>query len=308
MTDSQTDILQRAWGAVSKVKDVLTGTQLAGRNLTVFDDDLFIASYPRSGNTWTRFLISNLVHPDEPSTFANIESRIPEIYFNPDRRMRNLPRPRILKSRECFEPQYSRIIYIVRDPRDVAVSFYHHNVKAGNLPDNYPMELFIRRFIAAEFDRKWGSWSDHVSSWLALREDRPEFLLLRYENMKTDPIRELQRICSFLRHNSFPPIDTSFPALERAVELSSCERMRKLEMTEGKKWVLTKDTRHDKPFVRTGIAGGWKKTLSPDAVASIEAAWGPLMHRLGYEPVEIQVRHELSPRFISEATPTRDRG
>jgi hypothetical protein len=200
-----------------------------------------------------------------------------------------------------------RIIYIVRDPRDVAVSFYHHNVKAGNIPDNYPMEHFIPRFIAAEFDRKWGSWSDHVSSWLALREDRPEFLLLRYEDMKKDPIRELQHICSFLRQNSFPPIDTSLPALQRAVELSSCERMRKLEMTEGKNWVVTKHTRHDKPFVRTAAAGGWKKTLSPAAVASIETAWGPLMQRLGYEPMQTQVRLELSSRFTSESTPTRDR-
>lgn len=288
------ETFRRAWGALAKVKEVLTGTQLAGRNLTVFSDDLFVTSYPRSGNTWTRFLISNLVYQNEPSTFANIESRIPEIYFNSDRFLRSLRRPRILKSHECFQPQYPRIIYIVRDPRDVAVSFYHHNVKAGNIPDDYPMEDFIPRFIAAEFDSKWGSWADNVTSWLELRQHAETFILLRYEDMKADPVRELQRICAFLQKNAFPSIDTSLPALQRAVDLSTPERMRRLEMTEGKNWVLTKNTRLDKPFVRTATAGGWTKSLPPKAVACIEAAWGPLMQQLGYKVTTLELRVELS--------------
>src|ERR1700757_5241519 len=111
MTKTSHDTLRRAWRVVSTVKQVVTGTQLAGRNLTVFHDDIFLTSYPRSGNTWTRFLISNLVYQYQPSTFGNIESRIPEIYFNPDRHMRAMSRPRILKSHECFQPQYPRVIY-----------------------------------------------------------------------------------------------------------------------------------------------------------------------------------------------------
>jgi hypothetical protein len=59
--------------------------------------------------------------------------------------------------------------------------------------------------------------------------------------------------------------------------------MRDLEKTQSANWVLTKNTRPDKPFVRSGEAGGWKSTLSPESVASIEAAWGSLMERLGYE-------------------------
>src|SRR4029077_9997066 len=212
--------LERVLGAVAQAGRVLTGRQLAGRGVTVYPDDVFLVSYPRSGNTWTRFLLGNLLWQKDPVTFTNIESRIPEIYFNPDRFMRALERPRLLKSHECFQPHYPRVIYIVRDPRDVAVSFYHHNVKAGNIPDGYPMEDFTARFIAAEFDRKWGSWSDHVVSWLTLRRDRPGFVLLRYEDMKSAPARELARLAAFLQNCGFGNVESTPEKLQRAIDLS----------------------------------------------------------------------------------------
>ena len=268
--------------SLDKLARVLTGRQMAGRGVTVFPDDVFVVSYPRSGNTWTRFLIGNLIYPDDPVTFANVESRIPEIYFNPDRRLRRLKRPRILKSHESFQPHYPAVIYIVRDPRDVAVSYYHHNVKAGNIPDNYAMEDFIPRFMAAEFDTKLGSWSDNVLSWLRLRQGSERFLLLRYEEMKANPAAELRRIAQFLGGCNFARVDTSPDKLARAVELSSPQRMRELEKTQAKDWVLTRKTRQDKPFVRTASAGGWKGTLSERSVALLEANWGGLMRELGY--------------------------
>jgi hypothetical protein len=268
---------------LNNVQRVLTGRQPANRGLTVYPDDVFVVSYPRSGNTWTRFLIGNLLNQDEPVTFSNVESRIPEIYFNSDRQLRRLTRPRILKSHECFDPRYRRTIYIVRDPRDVAVSFYHHNIKAGNLPDGYPMDDFILRFMAAEFDTKWGSWADNVMSWICLREHQANFLLLTYEQMKKDPARELSKIASFLDDVWPRDIDVRPEKLSRAVELSSPERMRELEKSEAHNWVLTKQTRPDKPFVRSATTGGWKSALSPQSVARIEVEWGDLMTRLGYE-------------------------
>jgi hypothetical protein len=270
-----------------QVGRVLTGRQLAGRNLTVFPDDVFLVSYPRSGNTWTRFLISNLIYQDEPTTFANIEQRIPEIYFNADHAMRSLARPRILKSHECFQPHYKRVIYIVRDPRDVAVSFFHHNVKAGNIPEDYPMDDFIPRFIAADFDSRWGCWEESVISWLSLRQEKPTFLMLRYEDMKSQPQGELLRVAEFLRQSSFRRIDSSPEKLQRAVDLSTPERMRTLEKEQGDKWVLTQKTRLDKPFVRSAKSGGWKSTLSEKAVSLIESAWGATMQKLGYDLVTV---------------------
>ncbi len=275
--------LDRVVGALSQAGRVLTGRQLAGRGVTVYPDDVFLVSYPRSGNTWTRFLLGNLISHKDPVTFSNIESRIPEIYFNPDRELRALPRPRMLKSHECFQPQYPQVIYIVRDPRDVAISFYHHNVKARNIPDDYPMSSFVPRFIRGEFDRKFGSWRDNVLSWISVRGNRPKFMMLRYEEMKRDTAGALLQVVDFLERCSFRKIDSSPKALQRAMELSSPERMRALEKQEAGNWVLTKTTRSDKPFVRSAQAGGWKSQLAPQSVDMIESEWGDLMQRLGYE-------------------------
>jgi hypothetical protein len=275
--------VRRFLGALAETGRVLTGRQIAGRGVTVFPDDVFLVSYPRSGNTWTRFLLGNLLDQNNPVKFSNIESRIPEIYFNPDRWMRQLPRPRVLKSHESFQPHYPHVIYIVRDPRDVAVSFYHHNVKARNIPDNYPMTSFVPRFIRAEFDRKFGSWRDNVLSWMTLRGDSPDFLMLRYEDLKRDTVSALAPVVSFLERCSFQNINASVEALERTVALSSPEKMRALEKQEAGSWVLTKKTRADKPFVRSATAGGWKSQLAPESVAAIEFAWGGLMQDLGYE-------------------------
>jgi hypothetical protein len=275
--------LDRVVGALSQAGRVLTGRQLAGRGVTVYPDDVFLVSYPRSGNTWTRFLLGNLISQNDPVTFSNIESRIPEIYFNPDRELRALPRPRMLKSHECFQPQYPRVIYIVRDPRDVAISFYHHNVKVRNIPDDYPMESFVPRFIEGEFDRKFGSWRENVLSWLSVRGESSNFMMLRYEEMKRDTAGALLQVVDFLERCSFRKIDPSSKSLQRAIELSSLERMRALEKEEAANWVLTKTTRSDKPFVRTAKAGGWKSQLAPESVDLIESAWGELMQSLGYE-------------------------
>lgn len=250
---------------------------------------MFLVSYPRSGNTWLRFLLGNLIDPENPVTFSNIETRIPEIYFNRDRFLRRLCRPRMLKSHESFQPHYPRVIYVVRDPRDVAVSYYHHNVKARNIPDDYPMADFVPRFIAGEFDHKFGTWRDNVLSWLAARGEDPNFIMVRYEDLKGDTEGTLRRISEFLAHCSFRPLRSDSTTLHRAMELSLAERMRALEAKEAGNWVLTKGTRADKPFIRAAIAGGWKSGLPADSIAAIEAAWGDLMHRLEYERSDQQV-------------------
>lgn len=278
----------------------LLGLDVARRGLHVFPDDTFIVSYPKSGNTWTRFLVANLLHPDEPVTFENIERIVPDMHAQSKRFFRGLPRPRFIKSHEYFDPRYPRVIYIVRDPRDVLISSYHFHRKQRQIPDDYPIEQYVKRFLEGDVWAVYASWSQNVTSWLATRPQAPtdglfgswaanvsswleagahgsNFLMLRYETMLEEPVRELGRIAGFLRIEATPEL------LSQAVARSSAPSLRELEQKQSRNWVMTKKTRQDIPFVGAAKAGGWRTNLPTDCIAEVERCLGPLMTALGYE-------------------------
>jgi Sulfotransferase domain len=257
---------------------LLLGRDTPGRNLTVREDDVFISSYPKSGNTWTRFLVANLIHPQEAVTFLNIDHIVPDPDLRSRNFLKNCPRPRVMKSHHPFDPRYKRVICIVRDPRDVALSQYHFQIKRGLIKTGHPMEEFVQRFVAGETN-EYGSWGQNVGSWLIARHHTPGFLLLRYEDLKERPEEGLAQIAGLLG------LEVDGGQLARAVELSSADRMRKLEKLQAGKWASTRETRKDLAFVRSAVAGEWKSGLPHDAVAQIERAWGHIMRVLGYETV-----------------------
>src|SRR5207244_8991233 len=228
---------------LSRIFKYVTGTDIAGRNLAVYPDDTFIVSYPRSGNTWTRFLVANLVYPEQPVTFANIERLIPDCEAMSSRYVKRVPRPRIIKSHEDFHPRSKRVIYIVRDPRDVALSYYDFSRKYRHIEDSYPLTRFVSDFVAGRLSSvDWVTWGENVSSWFYTRNGRPEFLLLRYKDMLSNMESELTKAARFLN------IEPTSDRLASAIERSSAERMRSLEATQGDQWVSTKNKRSDIPF------------------------------------------------------------
>lgn len=253
----------------------LRGKANAGRNVIVLPDDVFVVSYPRSGNTWTRFLIANLVHKP-PVNFLTIEKILPDIYVNSNEAMLRLARPRILKSHEVFDPRYRKVIYIARDPRDVAVSYYHLKIKRREVEEDSPIEHFVEGFIQGAYNPRFGSWAENVSSWLGARLGNPGFLWLRYEDIAARPVETLRKISSFLG------LKCETAALESAVSQSSAENMRTMERTQGRAWRATKAHRQDKPFVRRAAPGGWRTELPPAAARKIAEAWMPIMDSLGY--------------------------
>lgn len=252
------------------------GLEPPGRSLRIFPDDVFLVSYPKSGNTWTRFLLGNLIFPDTAVTFGNIRKLVPYLEATPRRYFDRTPRPRIIKSHECFDPRYPKVICIVRDPRDVVVSQYHFLRKIRKIADDLPMETFVMRFLAGE-TCPYGSWGENVLTWLAAREGDPRFLLLRYEDMLANTACELAKVVAFLR------LSVSQQQITQAIERSSADRMRKLEKVQADTKIVFKGSRDDLPFVRAAASGGWRKDLPLPMVEKIETAWAPVMRHLGYE-------------------------
>jgi hypothetical protein len=263
---------------IKVVTKYLLGIDRAERNFAVYPDDTFVVSYPRSGNTWVRFLIANLVHPRATVTFANIEKLIPDTSSQSNRALKRTPRPRIIKTHQYFDPRYRKVIYIVRDPRDVALSYYQFQRKYRQIEDGHPLERYVEDFVAGRLiSRHWGTWGENVASWTSTRGGNANFLLLRYEDMIENTTRELVRIARFL------DVEATSERLKEAIGRSSADRMRALEQTESQQWVATKNRRKDIPFVGAATAGKWKMHLPSSAIHHIEFAWGDLMSDLGYE-------------------------
>jgi len=255
----------------------LLGRDRANRYFKVHPDDTFLVSYPRSGSTWSRFLVANLVFPNEDVSFANLDRLVPATASVSRRMLERTPRPRIIKCHNYFDHRYRKVIYIVRDPRDVVLSEYRLALKRRRIPEGYPIEDYVARFIRGEVN-DYSSWKENVGSWLAARGNTDGFLLLRYEDMVGQPAVQLARIARFLT------IDAAPQRLAAAVERSSADRMRELEKKQGEMWIVTKGHRKDVPFVGEATAGAWKTQLPAACAAQIGNAWGSLLETLKYEP------------------------
>src|SRR5215470_19721011 len=206
---------------IKMVVKYLLGRDKANRNFRVYPDDTFLVSYPRSGNTWTRFLIANLVHRHENVSFLNIERLIPDTASQSSLALKRTPRPRLIKTHQYFDHRYPKTIYIVRDPRDVALSYYDFQRKYMQIDDDYPLEQYVDDFVNGKLiSIGWGTWGENVASWVHTRGKRKNFLLLRYEDMMKDTGTELSRIAEVLKIAPDPT------RLKHAIEQSSADRMR----------------------------------------------------------------------------------
>jgi len=259
---------------VSAIK-IITRQVQPGMTLQVRPDDTFLVSYPKSGNTWLRFLIANLLQSNPPVGLLDADNMIPIVDGKAKRFFDAMKSPRVIKSHFSFLPAYKRVIYIVRDPRDVVMSQYHYQIKRGVLAPDTPLDAYVPRFISGDVC-PYGSWGEHAASWLATRRHHPNFLLLRYEDMLADPAAGAKRAADFLGLR----LDSA--RIAQAVERSSLESMRKVEKSEGKKWASTAGTRQDMSFFRSAKSGEGRATLSGNALEQIERAWGPLMQSLDY--------------------------
>ena len=232
-------------------------------------------SYPKSGNTWMRFLLGNLIAVDY--NFGNMDRIIPDIYNVTNKKLKSITRPRILKSHEYFHPKYNRVIYIVRDPRSVAISYFHYLQKVNKIQHDLPFQEYLKIFLIGGYD-SYGTWKENVESWISTRlADQNRFILTKYENLLSDTYTEFQRIVDFIG------IESTESRLVNSIEKSSFSNMRANEKINMDKTKAFENTDLSKPFVRAGRTDEWKEFMSEQDLNLIYKHFGSTMKKFGYK-------------------------
>lgn len=261
-----------------RVKDALKAVAREV-TLSIRADDTFIVSYPKSGNTWMRFLLGALLLRGRQGgevDFGNMDELIPDIYRHGGLKLRALPAPRFLKSHEPYDPRVKRAVCMVRDPRSVALSYYFFLKRERRLGPDEPISSFMPRFLRGELD-SYGPWDAHVQGWLAAEQEHPGVVVLSYEQMRADPLAGARRAASAL---GLPDDEESLAA---AIQASSFERMQALDRgrdantnagLKGKDLSIL--------FVRKGKPDEWREHLKGESLEQLHDAFGQTMGRLGY--------------------------
>jgi hypothetical protein len=168
-------------------------------------------------------------------------------------------------------------VYLARDPRDVAVSFAHHNdISIDAAIDHLNRADFAfcaaTTGLASQLRQQLHGWSGHVASWLD-QADVP-VRLIRYEDLKADPIRHFAAALAFAGRQA------DADAVARAVRQSDFAELQLQELRHG----FAERPPGARRFFRSGRAGAWRETLTPTQRARIEEPHAAAMERLGYAP------------------------
>ena len=263
---------------------------------------IWVASYPKSGNTWMRFLLTRLIE-GKLLVSGDVDAFIPEAAAIPGQRL-VLPGDGVALLKTHWE-MTERIelmretlgfVYLVRNPLDVMVSLFHFNqlryLKGEQTAEQQEASLrrYIEAFIAYKGNPLRGSgggqtsWIGNIESWLRAGQHYPH-VFVRYENMLEDPINEVKRVLAFFH------LQITRNEIVQAVEESSFKAMKKLEEKEIKKkqsgFFFHEDLsvmhQRGSRFMRSGKAGEGRRQIRPDQLARFIQTFGVTMERVGYE-------------------------
>jgi aryl sulfotransferase len=265
---------------------------------------IWIASYPKSGNTWLRVFLDNLSKfGDERADINrlgidNFDARClfdsltgwecTELSQDESNRLRICAQDSLdpnsiflYKIHEAFAHPLSGMplisakasfgaIYIVRNPLDVAVSFANH---LGRGIDRVIRLMSLNGShlgMVAQLSQPMGTWSWHVNSWV--NAPGVKVHVIRYEDMLADPVPTFTSVCRFTG------LSEDDEAIARAIENSRFEALQEQEQKNGFRETFAQG----RSFFRQGKAGTWREVLTPAQVDRVIHSHYDTMKRFGY--------------------------
>ncbi|KAF2898588.1 hypothetical protein ILUMI_07589 [Ignelater luminosus] len=267
------------------------------KNFEVLDDDIWIATYPKTGTTWSQEMIWMIANNlDFEGAKELLVSRFPFLelsgLFDEERAytvmefgkgLYNLnsvefsanlkSRPRFIKTHLPFSllpdqikngTKKPKIIYVVRNPKDACISFCHH----GNLLQGWKIDAdsFAKLFIAEK--SMYGSFWKHVLGFWKYR-DAPNILFITYEDMKEDHPAVIRKVAKFLEKEL---TDEQVEILAKHLSFESMKKNDSVNMGAYVEHLKKKNlSNEDGAFIRTGKVGKYKEELSPEIIKELDA-------------------------------------
>ena len=281
---------------------------------------IWLASYPKSGNTWVRAIISSLLYSDDGMfkfSFLKKIDQFPEKkYFkdfvkdfgNFDLIKKNwiLAQDKInlnnnIKIFKTHQGKYTvnnddftnnentkAIIYIVRDPRNIVTSISNHFTKSVN----ESLKFMLSNSVIGDNKSFEESIKDKNSRMLTLlgkwndhyrswTRKKDNLLLIRYEDLILNPKSEINRISMFLKN--YMEFKVNNEKLDNIIKTTSFENLKKLEKEETfNEGVLDKKTKNKVDFFYMGSKNRWEELLNKEITQSIEKNFYKEMKEIGY--------------------------
>ncbi len=277
---------------------------------------VWLASYPKSGNTWLRAFLHNLFR--RPGTtydinrlidFSTSESAIGWYIEVAKRPVAEMSRAEIAALRPAVHARLTEIfpdnvfakthnalveesgvptitlahtagaIYVVRNPLDVCISFADHyalTIDQAIVEMNRPGMMTTA--TKTHVAEIFGSWSENVESWTG--RPNPALHVMRYEDMLAQPEQTFGAVARFLGLNP------TAARLRHAIELSSFDNLRRQEEKSG----FHERSEMSARFFRVGRADQWRAKLTPEQIESMVSANEKQMRRFGYLPLPVDDR------------------
>ena len=281
---------------------------------------IWLASYPKSGNTWVRSFLTSLLYNKNNeanlkdlvniqqyplrSHFTNLVSKIDDLselssnwilsqkIINQDKKIKFFKTHHALckfKNSYFTNGEVSLgVIHIVRDPRNVISSILYHYSKK-NYEEAKDFLFDERKAIGKRFDPNDPEVNRNIftvlSSWknhyTSWKQFKKNYLLIKYEDLLSNPKDEFYNLSNYL--SKLLSIEFENNKINHAIKSNSFENLKKLEKEGGfEEAVSDKETGEKKEFFNLGPANDWSKLLSSELRESIEKEFEVEMRELGY--------------------------